>query len=140
MIYGIGTDICDVRRMQRSVEKFGERFAGKILTDAELIIWQQRTNQSSARGARYLASRFGAKEALSKALGLGMQMPMTWRNSSIINSATGAPLLQVHAELQAWSAERHLVFHVSMSDEADYVVAFCVAEVRTPSVVSLAVR
>lgn len=131
MIYGVGTDICDVRRIQHSVEKFADRFASKILTDAELSIWQQRSTQSSERGMRYLATRFAAKEALSKALGLGMQRPMTWRNCEVMNSTTGAPCMQVHGDLLSWCAERHLGFHVSISDEADYVVAFCIAEVRS---------
>ena len=134
MIYGIGTDICDVRRIQRSVEKWGQRFAAKILTETELVIWQQRSAQNSERGMRYLATRFAAKEALSKALGLGMQLPMTWRHCEIINSSTGAPSLQVLGDLKAWCADRHLVFHISVSDEADYVVAFCIAEVQATPV------
>lgn len=139
MIFGIGTDICDVRRIQRSTEKLGVRFASKILTQAELAIWQERTSQSSERGSRYLASRFAAKEAVSKALGLGMQTPMTWHNCQILNSAAGAPVLHVLGSLQIWCAERQLAFHVSLSDEADYAVAFCVAEVRTAPVPTLGV-
>ena len=79
MIYGIGTDICDVRRIRASLERHGERFAGKILSDGELAAWRARSARWPDRGLRYLATRFSAKEAFSKAVGLGMRMPMTWR-------------------------------------------------------------
>ena len=79
MIYGIGTDICDVRRIRASVERHGERFAQRVLSDAEFATWKARTARWPERGLRYLATRFSAKEAFSKAVGLGMHMPMSWR-------------------------------------------------------------
>jgi holo-[acyl-carrier-protein] synthase len=79
MIYGIGTDICDVRRIRASLERHGERFAEKVLADGELATWRARSARWPERGVRYLATRFSAKEAFSKAIGLGMRMPMTWR-------------------------------------------------------------
>ncbi|NDF65760.1 MAG: holo-[acyl-carrier-protein] synthase, partial [Betaproteobacteria bacterium] len=79
MIYGIGTDICDVRRIRASLDRHGERFAAKILSDHEMATWRQRSARWPERGVRYLATRFSAKEAFSKAIGLGMRMPMTWR-------------------------------------------------------------
>ncbi len=75
VIYGIGTDICDVRRIRQSLERHGERFAQRILSDAELATWKERSARSPERGVRYLATRFSAKEAFSKAIGLGMRMP-----------------------------------------------------------------
>ena len=78
MIYGIGTDICDVRRIQASLDRHGERFAKKVLSDGEFATWQTRTRRWPERGVRYLATRFSAKEAFSKAIGLGMRMPMSW--------------------------------------------------------------
>jgi len=78
MIYGIGTDVCDVRRIRASLARHGERFALKILSDAEFATWQQRSKRWPERGVRYLATRFSAKEAFSKAVGMGM--PMTWRH------------------------------------------------------------
>jgi holo-[acyl-carrier-protein] synthase len=128
MIFGIGTDICDVRRIRRSQEKFGARFAEKILSSAELAVWHARSAQSPERGVRYLATRFSAKEAFSKAIGLGMQMPMTWRCCEISNTAMGAPIIVLHAALKDWCDVRHLRVHISISDEADYAAAFCVAE------------
>ena len=80
MIYGIGTDICDVRRIRASLEKHGERFALKVLADGEIETWRARSARWPERGLRYLATRFSAKEAFSKAVGMGMRMPMTWRH------------------------------------------------------------
>jgi phosphopantetheine--protein transferase-like protein len=82
MIYGIGTDICDVRRIRASLEKHGERFARKVLADGELATWKARSERWPERGIRYMATRFSAKEAFSKAVGMGMVMPMTWRIAS----------------------------------------------------------
>ena len=91
MIYGIGTDICDVRRIRAGLDKHGDRFAQKILSDAEIIAWTQRTARWPERGVRYLATRFSAKEAFSKAIGLGMRMPMTWRLCEIAKLPSGEP-------------------------------------------------
>ena len=85
MIYGIGTDICDIRRIQASLERHGERFARRVLSDTELPVWQARTARWPERGVRYLATRFSAKEAFSKAVGLGMHMPMAWSRCEIAN-------------------------------------------------------
>ena len=83
MIYGIGTDICDVRRIRESLERHGDRFAEKVLAAGELAVWRERTERWPDRGLRYLATRFSAKEAFSKAVGLGMRMPMTWRHCEV---------------------------------------------------------
>ena len=73
MIQGIGTDICDVRRIRASFDRHGERFAQKILSQAELAVWRRRSGRWPERGVRYLATRFSAKEAFSKAIGLGIR-------------------------------------------------------------------
>jgi holo-[acyl-carrier protein] synthase len=135
MVYGVGTDICDVRRIRRSTEKFGARFASKILHDSELAVWQERSLASTERGLRYLATRFAAKEALSKSIGLGMQWPMTWHGCEIRNTTLGAPYVCVHGALKDWCDARHLVLHMSVSDERHYVVAFCVAEVQVRALI-----
>ena len=77
LIYGIGTDICDIRRIAATFERQGDRFAERVLGEAELAIWRTRSARWPERGLRYLATRFSAKEAFSKAVGLGMRMPMT---------------------------------------------------------------
>jgi holo-[acyl-carrier-protein] synthase len=131
MIYGIGTDICDVRRIASSLERHGERLAKRILSDGEFAVWQSRTARWPERGVRYLATRFSAKEAFSKAIGLGMRMPMTWRSCEISNLPGGATVVILHGALKDWLAARKLSVHVSVSDESDYAASFCVVEFQT---------
>jgi holo-[acyl-carrier-protein] synthase len=128
MIYGIGTDICDVRRIRASLERYGERFALKILSEAEFKTWQQRSTRWPERGVRYIATRFSAKEAFSKAVGMGMRMPMTWRHCEIAKTASGQPHIVLHGELKSWFEARHLSAHVSVTDETDYAASFVVVE------------
>ena len=128
MIYGIGTDICDVRRIRASLERHGDRFAEKVLSEAELATWRARSKRWPERGIRYLATRFSAKEAFSKAVGMGMRMPMTWRACEILNAASGKPQIRLHGALADWFAQRGLRAHVSLSDESDYAAAFVVVE------------
>ena len=78
MIYGIGTDICDIRRLRATWERRGERFAERVLGPHELAVFHERLRRAPPRGISYLATRFSAKEAFSKAIGMGMRMPMTW--------------------------------------------------------------
>lgn len=128
MIHGIGTDICDVRRIRASWERHGERFARRILAEGEMAVWRARGARWPDRGVRYLATRFSAKEAFSKAVGLGMRMPMTWRACEIVNLPGGQPSVRLHGPLADWFAQRQLRCHLSLSDESDYAVSFCVVE------------
>jgi holo-[acyl-carrier protein] synthase len=129
MIYGIGTDICDVRRIRASVARHGDRFAEKILTDAELLTWRERAERWPERGLRYLATRFSAKEAFSKAIGLGMRMPMTWRLCEINKLPSGQPTIVLHGQLKDWFDAKGLSAHITVTDETDYAASFCVVEV-----------
>ncbi len=128
MIFGIGTDICDVRRIAAVLERRGERFARRVLGPHEIEVFDARRRQLPERGVRYLATRFSAKEAFSKAIGLGMRMPMTWHRCEIVNVASGQPQIRLHGALQAWCAARGLRAHVSLSDESDYATSFVVVE------------
>ena len=128
MIYGIGTDICDVRRIAASVERHGERFAEKLLAEGELATWRMRTGRWPERGLRYLATRFSAKEAFSKAIGLGMRMPMTWRACEVAKLASGQPVIVLHGALKVWFEARGLTAHITVTDESDYAASFCVVE------------
>ena len=128
MIYGIGTDICDVRRIRASLERHGDRFAEKLLSDAELVVWRRRSERNPERGVRYLATRFSAKESFSKAIGMGMRMPMTWRLCEIGNLPSGQPVLVLHGVLKTWFEERKLSAHVTVTDETDYAASFVVVE------------
>ena len=128
MIFGIGTDICDVRRIRATFERQGERFVRKVLTEAEFAVWQHRSGRWPERGLRYLATRFSAKEAFSKAIGLGMRMPMSWRRCEIANAPGGRPVIVLHGELRTWFDAQGLRAHVSVTDETDYAASFVVIE------------
>ena len=128
MIYGIGTDICDVRRIRASLERHGERFAQKILSDVELVTWRSRSARWPERGLRYLATRFSAKEAFSKAIGLGMRMPMSWRLCEVGKLPSGQPVIVLHGGLKTWFEGQGLRAHVTVTDETDYAASFVVVE------------
>lgn len=132
MIYGIGTDICDIRRIQASLAQHGAQFAAKILTPTELAVWQERHSRWPERGVRFVATRFCAKEAFSKAIGLGMALPMSWQTCEITTLESGQPTILAHGALHTWLQQRQLSIHLSISDEQNYAVGFCVAE-KAPS-------
>ena len=132
MIFGIGTDICDIRRIRASLERHGERFAGKILSDGELKTWQARSARWPDRGVSYLATRFSAKEAFSKAVGLGIRTPMAWRLCEILNRPSGQPYIVLHDGLKEWFEGLQLSAHVTVTDETDYAATFVVVEQSTP--------
>ena len=132
MIYGIGTDICDIRRIAATLERRGDRFAEKVLGPGELAVYHHRRAKVAARGLSYLATRFSAKEAFSKAIGLGMRLPMVWTRCETLNAPSGKPEIRLHGELAEWFEARGLVAHVTVTDETDYAAAFVVVETRTP--------
>jgi holo-[acyl-carrier-protein] synthase len=132
MIYGIGNDICDLRRIRESIARHGDRFAQKILSDAEFNVWKARGERWPERGVSYLATRFSAKESFSKAIGLGMRMPMTWKLCEIASLPSGKPTIVLHGSLKEWFESRQLTAHISVSDETDYAASFCVVEVKQP--------
>ena len=131
MIYGIGTDICDIRRIRASLDKHGERFAQKVLSDNEMNTYRARSERWPERGVRYVATRFSAKEAFSKAIGLGMRMPMTWRLCEVAKLPSGQPTIVLHGVLKEWFEAKGLSAHVSVSDESDYATSYVVVETHT---------
>jgi len=131
MIFGIGTDLCDLRRIRATHERRGERFAQRVLGDEELQVFHARSDRAAGRGLRYLATRFSAKEAFSKAIGLGIRSPMSWRACQILNLPSGQPVVRLSGELALWFEARSLRAHVTVTDETDYVAAFVVVETVT---------
>jgi holo-[acyl-carrier protein] synthase len=131
-IYGIGTDLIDIRRIEAALQRHGDRFALRVLGPQELLVWQARRERSAARGVRYVATRFSAKEAFSKAIGLGIRQPMSWRACEILNAPGGRPYVQLHGPLQQWFEAKGLRAHVSVTDETDYATTFVIVE-QTPS-------
>jgi holo-[acyl-carrier protein] synthase len=128
VIVGIGTDLIEIPRIEAAVARHGERFALRILGAGELRRYEQRRARSERRGIAFLATRFAAKEAISKALGLGMRMPMTWRSAEVVNEASGKPVVVVHGALKAFVQARGLRLHVSVTDERTLAMAYAVAE------------
>lgn len=129
-VYGIGTDLCDVRRIAATLERRGQRFAERVLGPEELKVWQARSARAPGRGLRFLATRFSAKEAFSKAIGLGIRHPMRWRDCQILNEASGKPFIRLSGDLADWFAARQLLAHVTVTDETDYAASFVVVETQ----------
>jgi holo-[acyl-carrier protein] synthase len=127
-IYGIGTDVVQLSRVAAVMTRTNGRFAQKVLGPDELRVYHARKARSEARGLAFLATRFSAKEAFSKAIGLGMHWPMTWRALQTLNEASGQPFLKASGELADWLAERDITARVTISDERDYAVSFVIAE------------
>ena len=130
MIFGIGTDICDIGRIEAALARRGERFAEKVLGPHEIEVFRARRARVEARGVAYLATRFAAKEAFAKAIGLGMRAPMTWRDCELVKAPSGQPQVRLHGALAQWFDSRGLAAQVSVSDESRYACAFVVVERR----------
>lgn len=132
MIYGIGTDVCSIARMDAAVQRNGDRFAQRVLGSGELAEYERRMAKARQRGINYLATRFAAKEAFSKSIGLGIHSPMRWRDCEILKLPSGQPVIVLHHALKDWCEARSLRFLVSVSDEVDTALAMVVAEVTRP--------
>ena len=126
MIYGIGTDIVQISRIEAALARSGPRFAEKILGPEELEKYYARSAKNATRGLRFLATRFSAKEAFSKAIGLGMRMPMSWRSAQMLNAPSGKPMIVCSGALEQFMQDYRLSAQVTISDEADYGVAFVI--------------
>ena len=124
MIFGIGTDIVEVSRIEASIAQFGDDFARRILADSEFASYQQ-----SHIKARFLAKRFASKEAFSKALGTGLRAPATFQNIAVSHDDLGKPILLLAAELQSMLLGRKIMHtHISISDEKNLAAAFVILE------------
>ena len=123
MIFGIGTDIVEVSRIEDSLTRFGNSFAERILNEAE---WQSYMQSNTP--ARFLAKRFAAKEAFAKALGTGVRAPATLPAIAVMHDELGKPAFAYSDELAALLREKRLSAHLSISDERDYAVAFVILE------------
>lgn len=128
-LVGIGTDIVQISRMQSSVRRSGDRFVQRILHPNEIEIYQgyQHSNSLAQRHISYLAKRFAAKEALSKALGTGIAQGVSLNDIEVYNNTLGQPKLKLHGST-AQKAQQLGVKHsyLSLSDEKDYAIAYVV--------------
>ena len=132
MIIGLGSDLADIRRIEATLERYGERFVNRIFTDIE----QARSNRKADRAASY-AKRFAAKEACAKALGTGLRAGVFWRDMGVVNLRSGAPTMA----LTGGAAKRlaaitppglHPRIHLSLTDDHPYAQAFVVIEALSP--------
>ncbi len=128
MIIGIGSDLVDIRRIERSIERFGERFTNRIFTDLE----QEKSESRKARGASY-AKRFAAKEACAKALGTGIARGVFWRDMGVVNLPGGKPTLKLENAAAKRLAEMlptgyQARIHLTITDDWPLAQAFVVIE------------
>ena len=127
-IAGIGMDLVKMERIERAWQRHPERFPEKILGEDELRVFKTRAAHDRGRGGRYLATRFAAKEAFSKAVGLGMRMPMWWTRMQTLNLKGGRPTVVLSGQLAQWYETRFGAAHVSLTDESEYGAAYVVVE------------
>jgi holo-[acyl-carrier protein] synthase len=133
MIYGIGTDIVNIQRMQASLTRFGERIAQRLLTINEMQKFRQHT-----RPAHFLAKRFAVKEAVVKALGIGMQQGISFQDIEVSSTSLGQPNLFYSGKVLAFMQMHQITHsHISIADEQEYAVAYVVLEMRAaPKIIS----
>ena len=120
MIYGIGTDIVHVNRMRENLNKYGDKFAKRILTDSELTEFGDKNDK-----AAFLAKRFAAKEATAKALGTGFSGGLSLQHIGVGHDSAGKPILEFLAVAKELLREKKIqMSHLSLADEREYAVAF----------------
>lgn len=124
MIYGVGTDVVEIGRIEKALERFGERFAQRILCEPELLRFK-----SHRLPAAYLAKRFAAKEAFTKALGTGIHAPANWHGVWVTNLPSGKPVLEFSEALSQLMAQRGVAAsHLSLTDERGVAMATVILE------------
>ena len=128
MILGIGSDLSDIRRIQNSLERFGDRFKERVFTELE----RSRSDRKADAAASY-AKRFAAKEACAKALGTGMRRGVFWRDMGVVNMRSGQPTLALTGGALARLEEMIPLgmvakIHLSLTDDHPYAQAFVIIE------------
>jgi len=124
VIYGVGTDVVEIARIEHALARFGERFARRILSESEFNRFKNHRLP-----AAYLAKRFAAKEAFAKALGTGIHAPANWHGVWVKNLPSGQPILQFTKELNDLLRKRKILYsHVSLSDERGVAFATVILE------------
>ena len=134
MIVGLGSDLCNIERIARSIERFGERFEARVFTDAE----RTKADRRPFTKAGTLAKRFAAKEAFSKAVGTGFKRGVFMRDIGVVNAPSGAPTLALtggaRARLDALIPDGHVArVHLTLTDDHPWAQAFVVIEAVRPA-------
>jgi holo-[acyl-carrier protein] synthase len=124
MIFGVGIDLVNIPRMETVLERWGERFVKRVFTEQEAEICRQRANPAAS-----FALRFAAKEAFSKALGLGMRRGIRWRDIEVYHLPGGRPTLKLRGKSSELCRGRGIArLHLSLSDEGSYGAAVVILE------------
>ena len=124
MIFGVGTDVVEIGRIEKALERFGEKFARRVLCESELSRFLKHRLP-----ANYLAKRFAAKEAFTKALGTGIHAPANWHGVWVRNLPSGKPVLEFSEALQTFMDRKGVTgAHVSLSDEKGVAFATVILE------------
>ena len=131
MIVGIGSDLCNIARIEKSLERFGERFLNRVFTETERAKAASRPHT----GAGTLAKRFAAKEAFSKAVGTGFKRGVFMKDIGVVNAPSGAPTLQLTGgaavRLDALAPAGHAIdIHLTMTDDYPWAQAFVILTLR----------
>ena len=130
MILGIGTDLCNIERIQGTLDRFGDRFRNRVFTEREQAKAERRADTAGT-----YAKRWAAKEACSKARGTGLRMGIAWKDMAVTNLRTGQPQMHV----TGWAAERltemtpeghEAIIHITLTDDHPWAQAFVVIEAR----------
>lgn len=130
-ISGIGTDLIRIARIEQALARHGQRFVQRILGEQEQVVYARRSQRDPQRGVRYVAMRFAAKEAFSKAIGLGMRMPMAWSRMQTLNAPSGRPMVVLSGDLKTWYEARYGEALISLTDETDMAMAFVIVQARS---------
>ena len=124
MIFGIGNDVVEIERIKKIYEKFGHHFARRILNPEEFEMFSDKKNH-----IQFLAKRFAAKEAFSKALGIGFRHPVTFQGIQVANNSMGQPYFVLDKKISAYMKQQHIVtYHLSISDEKRIASAVVILE------------
>jgi holo-[acyl-carrier protein] synthase len=138
MIIGLGSDLCSIERIERSLDRFGARFENRVFTEVERA---KAARRPFTRAGTY-AKRFAAKEAFSKAVGTGFKAGVFMRDIGVVNAPSGAPTLALSggaaARLEALTPEGHIaVVHLTLTDDHPWAQAFVVIEARPLAALAL---
>lgn len=122
-ILGLGCDILEVDRLEGLLRKGRDVFIKRVLTVAEIDEYERRSDKSAIRGTLFVATRYCAKEAFSKAMGTGVGADFSFQDLSVLNDESGAPFLVYSERLQHWLTSRRAHAKISISDEKNYVMS-----------------
>lgn len=127
MVYGLGCDLVDIERIKKALSR-QPKFSDNVLSEEERLVYDARRILSEARGIRYLASRWAAKEAFSKSIGTGFRGPVNFADVSVLNNELGAPYLEFKGALAVFIENLGLKFQISLSDTDSAAMAVVICE------------